>query len=421
MYYTRLPKDAIMIYEAIFESEAPSIPHFRVNSYGKTIFKLIQNDFVFEVNVEEPEEKSDEDGEDDTETGYASRGSFEYQGYLKLAHGGEKEISAQKQNERARKAGYDLILDRSESPLEATIHPNEPEQAIFLTKRSYEVVETIKLPSRVSDETDDQNPGVPSSTQINTAVNKTAGMIATALGDRVAGPAWRRGVCPFKNLTMLRHWLATEKVTKVPTPSNDPTLDDHSEIHGWVTTKGRLIVVAPAVGGILAQDDIENTDAQQRNDDALEKIRIRPGEEKGYITNDLKHRLVDGSMEKSLHRGKMDFNTLAFHVGVVGEWPEPVFAVSEYQDKIEDIAKVVKVGITKSTKGTMAFRRITTELLSQYEKILLRGVKTGKDSFTSLKTLGAKPQTDSADGEDADGPGSATPAEPDDSAEHPTP
>jgi hypothetical protein len=85
-YLTRLPNDAIMIYEAIFESDAPSLAHFRVNSYGKVIFRLIQTDFTFALNtgVDDSDLETVEDDSfegDDNDAGYRDRGTFKYEGY----------------------------------------------------------------------------------------------------------------------------------------------------------------------------------------------------------------------------------------------------------------------------------------------------------------------------------------------------
>lgn len=402
-YFTRLPNDAMMIYEAIFEEDANSSPHFRVNSYGKTIFRLIQNDFKFILNT--PKEKTeDEEESEDAETGYSHQGTFKYEGYLRI--GSERQISAQKQNERARKAGFDAIQDEASSPLESVIHPNEPEQIIFLAKRAYDVLETFKMPPRGSED----GGTIPSSEDEGKLIKKAAGTVAEALGDRIAGPAWRTGICPFSNLSILRNWLATEKVEKVPSVHGDPTAGlgrprASYRVDGWVTSKGRLIVVAPVT---TSSREVTDSTARDATEDAVETVRVRPGELRGVIEDNLKSYQAEKESEKPHHRSRLDYNAMTLEVAVVGEWASPVVVSTDYHEKMEDLAKHLKVAMG-STGGTKPpFRRITAEVLAQYEKAL-------------RKAKNPTPTEDPAKDASAGEPPSATPAAPDDSAEHPAP
>jgi hypothetical protein len=406
MYFSRLPNDAMMIYEAIFEEDANSSPHFRVNSYGKTIFRLIQNDFKFKLNNRK------EMGEDDVgfdtaegyDTGYSHQGSFKYEGYLLV--GSERQLSAQKQNERARQAGFDAIQDEASSPLEAVIHPNEPEQIIFLAKRAYDVLETFKLPPRGEED----GGTMPSQEDETKLIKKAAGTVAEALGDRISGPAWRTGLCPFSNLSVLRNWLATEKIEKVPSVHGDPTAGlgrprVSYRVDGWVTSKGRLIVVSPVA---TSAKEVTDSTARDATEDAVGTVRVRPGELRDVIEDNLKSYQAEKESEKPHHRSRLDYNAMTLDVAVVGEWASPIVVSTDYHEKMEDLAKHLKVAMG-STGGTKSpFQRITAPLLAQYE----RALRKAKDP-----TPTEDPAEDASSGETP----SATPAEPDDSAEHPAP
>lgn len=384
-YTTRLPRDAMMIYEAIFEHEQ-SIVHFRVNSYAKTIFGLIQREWMFEVN--KPDEESDEEREfDGTEDEQAAlraeppseRGSFKYRGYLRVRS--VKDLSAQKQNERAR-AAWDVILDRAKAPLEATIHPNEPEQAIFLTKRSYEVVETFKLPEHVGD----THGVVADETAIGTFCQKLAGRIAKATGDSIAGQATVRGGFQNKmgNLNMLRRWLATEQIERVPAHPDDPVMAAHGfnpgRVEAWITAKGHLIVVAPEKASIQHAIDSK---ALERSDSSIDKARTRPGENTAMIADNLYS--FRESMDKALHRARLNFDTTAFLIGIVSEAPVPIYVQSQYNERSEDVIARVKQAMVATPRvvpgrdllatdisAKPAFKPITKPVLDQYTKALLR-------------------------------------------------
>ena len=379
-YLTRLPNDAIMIYEAIFEEDAPSLAHFRVNSYGKVIFRLIQTDFTFKLNgpiddsdlEDVPEEEVDDDNAGMPRgSGYLDRGTFKYEGYLRVD--GEKEISAQKQNERARRAGFDAILDRAPSRLEAAIHPNEPEQIIFLAKRAYEVEDTFKLPSGSGGDNNGQS--MPSREDEGKLIQKAAGEAAKAMGDRIAGLAWSRGGCPIKNLTMFRHWLATEKIEALPASEDDPTvLGAGARVDGWFTAKGRLIVVAPSTVGV---HDVESTEPLGFHSDSVEKARIRPGENREVIGQKLD--FEKNREQEAFHRSKLDHNALALDIGIVSEKPEPAYVQTNIDDTMDSIGKRLSVALAKSSRvvapkglsvddlsAKKGFRHITATVINQY-------------------------------------------------------
>jgi hypothetical protein len=382
-YTTRLANDAMMIYEAIFEHEQ-SVVHFRVNSYGKTIFGLIQREYTFEINKPDEEDtQPDEPPDFDERDNYdPEKGDFEYRGYLRVKS--VKDLSAQKQNERARAAGYDVILDRSQAPLEATIHPNEPEQAIFLTKRSYEVVEVFNLPE-VAEKTDRV---VADTETIGMLCQKLAGRIAKATGDSIASPAGlvENGRGKWGNLNTFRRWLATEQIERVPAHPDDPTMAgrrgtmSEDRIEAWLTAKGRMIVIAPERGD---KDGVHDSTASERSDASLDKVRIRPGEGKGWIRDNLQS--FQHNMDKKHHRSKLAFDTTSFLIGIVSEAPVPAYVQSAFNEKAEETIARVKQAMVSTPRvvpqqqvfatdisAKPAFKPITKQVLDEYLKAVNR-------------------------------------------------
>ena len=359
-FTTKNPKDAMMIYEAIFEHEAPSSPHFRVNSYGKTIFKLIQIGYTFDVNKQDDEDE--EDPEDDL--GYSSAGDFKFEGYLAVATA--REHSQQKQTLIARKAGYDLILDLAKSPLEATVYPAEPEQAIFLTKRSYDVVETFKLtaPEGSGDVT---AIGEPKGLYV-----KIAGSIAKAIGDKVVEPITSKvEALSMKgewNLHTLRNWIATEDATKQPAVYADPTIkgEGYGSQLSWITGQGRLIVITAKKNLVSSVADPEAT---ARTHAPIENARIRPGEDQASIADNLKS-YAQESLVKPEHRKFGAHNPVSFKVGIVGPAANPVCFFGQPDEKIEDIVHIAKTSLEKASATKLPWRRITPQLLEQFGKAL---------------------------------------------------
>jgi hypothetical protein len=299
--------------------------------------------------------------------------------------------------------------------LEAVIHPNEPEQIIFLAKRAYDVLETFKLPPR--GETDGE--AMPSKEDEGRLIQKAAGLVAEALNDRISGLAWKRGFCPFSNLSMLRNWLATEKIEKVPAEPNDPTValsrpKTSYRVDGWVTAKGRLIVVTPATMGT---DSVHDTSVWDASSEAMDKMRVRPGELEDVIKDNLSNQ--QENLDKPHHRSRLDYNALSIDVSVVGEWSTPITVSTDVHESLDDLTKHIKVAIGNASAKS-PFKRITPPLLAQYERTLRKNQVQPPTSPNYIGNL-IKPTEDPAEDASSGEPPSATPAAPDDSAEHPAP
>jgi hypothetical protein len=412
--YTRSKRDAIAIYEAIFEWEAPSAPHHRVNSYGKVLFKLIQNDYRFEPNVpEEDEDADEEEGENWNafmETGlskdskYSSAGEFKYEGQLKVQH--VTELTQIKQTRRLLKAKYEVVIDRAKTPLEATIYPSEPEQAVCLTKRSYEVVDTYKIQNAAQG---DQTVR-PERLDREKLTKKAGWLIAKTMGESITENVShffnREGVNQpgrIRNLHILRNWISTERVEQHPISSWDPT-GQMTAIDAWVTTKGNLIVVDTVVA---RAETVADPQAKARTHQSVSKARIRPGEDQQAITDNLTS-YVDSAMDKSEHRKFGAHNTISFAIGLVTAAAQPTFIRTRAKESLSDLPAKVQEALHKNS-ATAPFKRITNALLEEF-------VKAAKKKVALVK-----PHADSAASTSAGNPPTATPAAPGDTSAHPTP
>ncbi len=398
--YTRNKHDALMLFDAVFDWEAPASPHHRVNAHGKVLFKLIQNDYRFSTNVPDEDEDGDDEEGGDEDTGYSSAGDFKYKGHLKVQH--VKELSQIQQTRRLLKAGYDVVLDRAKTPLEATIYPAEPEQIICLTKRSYEVVETFKLGS---DDVGTEAVEPSEETQKKT-VNKAGWLIAKSLGAPISESVKQffNGKTKIRNLRVLRHWIATEKIEQQDASMLDPTFITSGEVSAWVTTRGQLIVIEPMMD---RSSRLEDPAATKRTQQSVSKALVRPGEDEASIADNLKS-YAETSLDKPAHRKYGAHNAMIFFVGLVTEAAEPVFIRTEVKDSVEDIPKKMHEALAKQA-AKAPFRRITSELLAQFVKDAKKKIALVKP--TAGPAAAASPQTVP----------SATPAAPDGTAAHPTP
>lgn len=406
--YTRNKKDAIAIYEAIFEWEAPASPHHRVNSYGKVLFKLIQNDYRFAPNVpEDDEDDEDGDGEEGEDWNgymknggdYSSAGEFKYEGQLSVQH--FKELSQQKQTKRLMRAGYEVVLDRAKSPLEATIYPDEPEQAICLTKRSYEVVDVYKIDNASQG---DQTVKPETKTQ-EKLTNKAAWLVAKAMGEPIAESVHQffSGEGKIRNLFVLRNWIATERIEPHQISTLDPTYT-MGDLSAWVTTRGNLIVVDPIMGRMATVSDPKS---KERTHGSISKARIRPGEDESSIGGNLTS-YVDSAMSKAEHRKYGAHNTMSFLISVVSAADEPTFIKTEAKESLQELPGKVQAALAKKTK-TKPFRRITRELLTEF-------VRDAKK-----KTALVKPSSGPATAASPDAAPSAKQSAPGDTVVHPAP
>jgi hypothetical protein len=387
--YTRSKRDSLAIYEAIFEWEAPASPHHRVNSYGKVLFKLIQNDYRFEPNIPE----DDDDGEDEEDANYSSAGEFKYDGPLKVQH--VTELTQIKQTRRLMKAGYEVVVDRAKTPLEATIYPDEPEQAVCLTKRSYEVVDTYKI-----DNASQGDQTVRPERLDREKLTKKAGwLIAKTMGESIAENVSRffnrEGVnkpSQIKNLHIFRNWIATERIEQHPVSTWDPT-NQATDVDAWATTKGNLIVVDTVVANAKTVADPQS---KARTQQSVSKARIRPGEDEEAITSNLTS-YVDSAMSKAEHRKFGAHNTVSFLIGLVTPAAQPTFIRTEAKESLSDLPAKIQQALEKNS-ATAPFRRITSALIEQFvrdakKKIALVKPSAGSAAAASVETPpSAKPE-----------------------------
>lgn len=376
--------DAMQIFEAMAEYHIGSLDGYRINTFGKILFALIQHEYkVYPHRYQ--------GGDDEEEEGYKYRGAYKV-----------REIRGRNQGEQNRllvKAGYEVLLDLAETPADATIYPGEPEQVVFLTKSSFEVVEVVKLPGgdqgRLIHQEDPDKTGGP----------KLAGMVAKAMGDRVAEkvPADLIYNRNFKNMGRLRKWIGDQGLVASDSAA-DVTLMATRVIHAFITRKGRLIVVGfnHRRAGHVRDPSAE----EQTHEVAYNQAMIRPGEDEDEV-NDSIRSWVD-NLEKRAHRAMPSHSANTATVTVVAE-PANIFGwTSKPDETFEQTAQDV-ADTFRNRQGMTAklpWKPITVDLLRKYTKAVEGAPRPGAASATPASP--PRPQT-------------ATPVAPGDTTASPAP
>jgi hypothetical protein len=113
------------------------------------------------------------------------------------------------------KAGYDAVEDLARSHKQASINDREPNQIIFLTPTSFDVVSVYRL----SDPRDDNHVDTTLSWRMDVLEKKIAVQIATAMGDSVTGDKETSGL-----MGVTRRW--TKKGRQIDIEAVDTSLSD---------------------------------------------------------------------------------------------------------------------------------------------------------------------------------------------------
>jgi hypothetical protein len=336
--------DAMKLFEAMAEYHISSLDGYRINIFGKVLFALIQH--VYKVYPNRVQ-----NDEDDEEDGYKYRGAYKV-----------REMRTRNQGEQNRllvKAGYEVLLDLAETPADATIYRNEPEQVVFLTKSSFEVVEVIKMPNgdhgRLVNQEDPDKTGGP----------KLAGMVAKAMGDRIAEkvPADLIYKRSFKNMGRLRKWIGDQGLVASDS-AVDVTLMAIRVVHAFITSKGRLIVIGfnHRRAGHVRDSGAE----EQTHEVAYNQALIRPGEDEDEVGDSLRS-WVD-SMEKRGHRAMPSHSANTASVTVVAE-PANIFGWTSRPDDTFDQTAQDVADTFRNRQGMtvkLPWKPITVDLLRKY-------------------------------------------------------
>src|SRR5208283_2327599 len=175
----------------------------------KVLFALVQRQFGFRINPRKTGEKPDDEAQD-YDTGY--------DGYLITVPTMDFQRSQRQQNKILVAAGYDMVLDKGRTPLQAVININEPEQAIFLTKRAYDVVDVFRLPNNVLSQIDKGR-------TVFDLPKIMAGMIAKGIDDKVSETL--PDLISF-NIERFRRWMVIDKFEDIKMDPRDPTSTEHT-------------------------------------------------------------------------------------------------------------------------------------------------------------------------------------------------
>jgi hypothetical protein len=339
--------DAARIYEAVSEYLITNKgAHHRVSNYSKVLWFLIQNKVLLIRNhkPDPDDENEDQEIEDDG-----------YEGLLRMdpsyGHGRTREQNVQTQI--LLKGGYEAVLDRSGTSLEATIFHGEPEQILFLTKRAFEVVEVVKILHN-HDLNDDSEA---STEDLLKAVKSLTGIVAKQFNDRLAEriPMHILENPAFKELQSVRNYIATG----IFAPTNRTA--DHFD-HGFLTAKGRIILVSTFVG---PKSEVVDKDARQREYSvAKEKAIYRSWDyEKQADPSDALTRYVMDM--KNFHRHMGEFNNLIPEVFLVAEPDLPLYTVEHAKQRFDDLAQDLAQQF-KISRKTTRWHAVTIQELNRY-------------------------------------------------------
>lgn len=346
--------DAARIYEAVSEFLITRQgAHHRVSNYSKVLWFIIQQKFTL-IQNHVPDPEGDGDEEDMEQEELPDDG---YEGMLRV----DPEIgkgttrSQVDQTSILLKGGYEAVLDRSGTSLEATIFKDEPEQILFLTKRAFEVVEVVKM--------SEERGGDGGSTDFvgsnPKAMRALMGTVAKQFNDRLTQEIPRSILDhpAFQDLQTVRYYIATGDATGVK------PLGQHFQ-YGFITAKGRLILA-----NIYQGPSSEIVDKDAKNRETLtaslsDKVLYRPWDfMKSEDPSDALRAHVHGL--NKLHRWQSEFDRMVPKVFMVAETNRPLQAGDDPKARFDDIAQDLAQQFKMNAK-TMPWHGVTLQELKRY-------------------------------------------------------
>jgi hypothetical protein len=357
--------DAARIYEAVSQFLITREgAHHRVSNYSKVLWFIIQQKFTLIQNhVPDPENPEDMEGSEEWTRDQQIDFDDGYEGMLRVDSEIGKGVTRPQVDQTSilLRGGYEAVLDRSGTSLEATIYLDEPEQIVFLTKRAFEVVEVVSM--------SEERGGDGGSTDFvgshPKAMRALMGTVAKAFNDRLVSEIPRSILDhpAFQNLPTLRYYISTGQYSEQAHMIQKFT-------NGFITAKGRLILantkqigfLTATDAGVIGSEGAKSREMNVAND--ASKTLYRPWD---YMKkDDPKNALIRyvGDLDKT-HRRNSEFDQMVPQVSMVAETNRLLHASEDPKARFDDIAQDL-VQQFKMNAKTMPWHAVTLQELKRY-------------------------------------------------------